>query len=156
MRSPISREAEVRSRRDSWLSAAPAVILGAVAQIVLVGRDWKTRALVRAQLLEEGLDAEAFQSIDEAQDAVEATYPPPRLIVADLSSSAEPGAEIERLAQWSREIPVWILGSRIAGAAPDWERRGFERLWFKPIDVGELVREIKRRVQSGAGDPHRP
>ena len=37
-----------------------------MTQVLLAGKDWQARALVRAQLIEEGLDVEADETIREA------------------------------------------------------------------------------------------
>lgn len=116
-----------------------------MAQVILSGKDWQARALVRAQLLEEGVEAEAYLTAGEALEAMGELLP--ALIVADLSESEDPSAEIEELAKWTRQIPVWIIAGRNLIAGKSLRRRGFEMILCRPIDVGELVEQIKRRVQ---------
>jgi DNA-binding NtrC family response regulator len=117
-----------------------------MAKVVLVGRDWQTRALLRAQLIEEGLAIEAFETLREALAISKEAAPLPALLVVDLYSSGETRAEIERLAAWAAQIPVWIITSQSLLAEAHLKSRGFELILARPIDMGKLVEQIKRRV----------
>ncbi len=117
-----------------------------MAQILLVGEDWKTRALLRAQLIEEGLDVEAHKSVSAAlRDSQDAALLP-WLVVADVSASGDPARELDELARWSNRIPVWVIASRSATDEKSLQGRGFEAVLFRPLDLGHLVEQIKRRV----------
>jgi CheY-like chemotaxis protein len=117
-----------------------------MAQLVLVGRDWNTRALLRAQLLEEGVEVEAYESLEDAHQAL--VPPLPALLVADLTASDDPG-DIRDLTSWVKRVPTWIIAGRSSGVPADLEGRGFERIFFRPVDVGELVNLIKQRLLLG-------
>jgi CheY-like chemotaxis protein len=117
-----------------------------MAQILLVGKDWQARALLRAQLIEEGLDVEAQETVAEALASLEASPALPVLLVADLSSSDNPATDAEVLSGWARQIPTWILASGSLIVDKSLKGRGFELILFRPIDVGELVEQIKRRL----------
>ena len=119
-----------------------------MAQVVLVGKDWQTRALVRAQLIEEGLEVEAAETVREALSTLQEPALRPSLLIADVSASDDPSAEIEQLAAWAAQIPVWIIASRNLLAEPQLKGRGFELILVRPIDVGELVVQIKRRIEA--------
>jgi CheY-like chemotaxis protein len=123
------------------------MLAASMARVVLVGKDWKTRALLRAQLIEEGLEVEAFETLREALARPEEAAPLPALLVADLYSSEDPRAEIERLAAWAASIPIWIIAGQSLLAESQLKSRGFELILTRPIDVGELVEQIKRRVE---------
>ena len=123
-----------------------------MARLVLVGRDWSTRALLRAQFLEEGVEVEAYESL---QDALQTFVPPlPALLVADLTASNDPEVDIRDLASWVKRVPTWLIASRSSGVAAELEGRGFERIFFRPVDVGELVSFVKQRLLRRA-DPLR-
>jgi len=119
-----------------------------MAKIVLAGKDWQTRALLRAQLIEEGLEVEAFETLQDALARSEEPTSRPSLLVADLYSSEDSRAEIERLAAWAARIPIWIIASQSLLAEPQLNSRGFELILVRPIDAGELVEQIKRRVKA--------
>ena len=119
-------------------------MLADVTEIALVAADWRTRALLRAQLIEEGFAVKAFESIHDAAEAF-AGAAEPGLLLVELSGG-ESSAELEQLSAWAARVPVWVIASRSLGGAAGLGERGFERILFRPIDVGELVEQIKRRT----------
>jgi CheY-like chemotaxis protein len=131
---------------DANEAAHAGILAATMAKIVLVGKDWQTRALLRAQLIEEGLEVEASATLREALARPDEATSLPALLVVDLYPSEEPRAEIERLAAWAGRIPIWIIASQSLLVEPQLKSRGFELILARPIDVGELVEQIKRRV----------
>lgn len=119
-----------------------------MAQVILVGKEWQARALVRAQLIEEGVEVEAYRTATEALEELGELLPV--LLVADLTESDDPATEIEELAKWTRRFGVWIVASRSSIADKSLRGRGFEMILFRPIDVGELVEQIKRRIEASS------
>lgn len=116
-----------------------------MARVILAGNEWQARALVRAQLLEEGVEVAAYPTANEALEGMGELLP--ALLVADLTESDDPAAEIEALAKWTKQIPVWIIASRALIVGKGLRGRGFEMILYRPIDARELVEQIKRRVE---------
>jgi DNA-binding response OmpR family regulator len=116
-----------------------------MATVILIGKDWQARALVRAQLIEEGVEAEAYLTATEAMEGTGEHLP--ALIVADLAASEDLETEINELARWARQIPVWIIAGRDLISGKLLRGRGFEMVLYRPIDVGEIVEQIKRRIE---------
>jgi FixJ family two-component response regulator len=138
-------ESELVTPRQGQNPYAPASLADMLrGMVILVGKDWQARALVRAQLLEEGLDAEAYETASEALEGLGEVLP--ALLIADLTAGDDPSAEIEALAAWSGQIPIWIIAGRSLILGKNFKSRGFEMILFRPVDVGELVEQIKRRV----------
>lgn len=117
-----------------------------MAQILLAGKDWQARTLLRAQLLEEGLEVEAYERVPEAVASLESHERLPDLFLADLSMSDDPGSDAELLAAWAKQIPVWVIASRNLIAQKTLKGLGFEVILFRPVDAGELIEQIKRRL----------
>jgi DNA-binding NtrC family response regulator len=117
-----------------------------MSQVILVGKDWTFRALIRAQLLEEGLDVEAYETAGDAAKAIVGRYRLPKLMVADLTSSDDPGTELSQLARWAERFPVWIIAGREIASDAEAHDPRFQRILFRPVDVGQLVKEIKSAV----------
>jgi CheY-like chemotaxis protein len=117
-----------------------------VAQVFLAGKDWQARALLRAQLIEEGVSVEAYETVEEALAQLELGSALPALLIADLSTSDHPSADVERLASWARRIPIWIIASHTSSVKGGFEGRGFEKLLFRPVDMGQLLQQIKQRL----------
>lgn len=113
--------------------------------IVLVGKDWSARALLRAQLIEEGLAVEAHETAGAALEGRKAgTFP--ALLIADLTASENPAAEVDQLTRWTKRIPIWVVASRTLRVEGGLDGRGFELILFRPLDAGNLVDQIKRRL----------
>ncbi len=118
-----------------------------MAQVLLLGKDWQTRALLRAQLLEEGLEVEAHEGAHDVKLDFETKELLPALVVADLAPSDDPAAEADILAAWARQIPVWVIASHSLILNNTLKGRGFQMILLRPLDVGELVEQIRQRVE---------
>ena len=119
-----------------------------VAQVLLAGKDWQARALLRAQLIEEGASVEAYETVEEALAQLECRSVLPALLIADISASDHPSADIESLTIWARRIPIWIIASHTLSVKGGLEGRGFETLLFRPVDMGKLVQQIQQRLEN--------
>jgi DNA-binding NtrC family response regulator len=113
---------------------------------MVVGKDWTARALLRAQLIEEGLDVEAHEAVADALQSLGPGPILPALLIADLSASDDPAADAHRLAAWTPRIPVWIIASRATIVGKALKGRGFETILFRPVDMKELVDQVKQRL----------
>jgi CheY-like chemotaxis protein len=122
-----------------------------MAQVLLVGKGWQARALLRAQLIEEGVDVEGYETVAEAVASLEASPVLPALLVADLSSSDSPVSDAELLSGWTKFLPTWVLASRSLIVDRNLKGRGFELILFRPLDIGELVEQIKQRLGKDGG-----
>ena len=117
-------------------------------RIVLAGKDWQFRALLRAQLREEGLEVIAQETSRGALTGLTGLADLPELLVADLTGSAHPVAELDLLARWTSILPVWLILSRTVRMNLEIARLGFERVIYRPLDMGRLVQQIKERVKT--------
>ncbi len=117
-----------------------------MSHILIAGKDWQARALLRAQLLEEGFEAEAHETIPEALATLNSETKIPDLFIADISASDNPPADVEALADWSGRLPTWIIASRAYIIEKGLRGRGFEMILLRPVDVNELVDQIKVRL----------
>jgi CheY-like chemotaxis protein len=117
-----------------------------MSRILVAGKDWQARTLLRAQLLEEGFDVEAHETVPEALASLESTPSAPGLFLADISQSDDPAGDVEALAAGSRKTAVWIIASRAFITEKRLSGHGFEMILLRPVDVGELVERIKQRL----------
>ena len=116
-------------------------------RVVLASKDGQTRALLRAQLLAEGVDVTAVENAGEAAEDFSQSASLPGLLIADLAASADPTGEAELLAAWVKQVPIWIIASHSLIIDKKLKGRGFEVILFRPIDVGEIVEQVKRRLE---------
>lgn len=121
-----------------------------MSRILIAGKDWQARTLLRAQLLEEGFDVEAHETVADALASLESTPSAPDLFLADISQSDDLTGEVEALAAGSRKTPIWIIASRAFITEKGLSGRGFEMILLRPVDVGELVDQIRQRLERQA------
>ena len=118
-------------------------------RIWLIAPDWQVRALVRAQLLEEGYDVTAVEDWDSLQALLqEEEVVAPGLVIAELTGD-EPPAALALL----RTFPARRLVLRGAGApdAAALRAAGIDAVLSRPYDIGAIV----RAVRSLLGEPTR-
>ncbi|MGH7866773.1 MAG: hypothetical protein ACREP9_03835, partial [Candidatus Dormibacteraceae bacterium] len=63
--------------------------------VAIISSDWRFRALLRAQLLEEGFRVQASNSVADLSELINGHSPDPDLLVADVVGFA--GAEVNDL-----------------------------------------------------------
>lgn len=117
-----------------------------MSDILLAGTDWQARALLRAQLLEEGFDVEAVETIDEARAVLAAAPHFPQLMIADITASHDPTADVDSLTPWSGKLPIWVIASRTYVVDKGLRGHGFERIFLRPVEIGEVVEQVRRRL----------
>jgi len=117
-----------------------------MSRVLLVGKHWTARTLLRAQLIEDGLDVEARESVQGAVARLQASKVMSRLLVADLSQSENPTEDVSPLSQWSKLVPTWVMAGHGVVDAEALEGRGFEKVLFRPLDMGKLGQQIKKRL----------
>jgi hypothetical protein len=106
----------------------------------LIDPDHWPRALLRAELIERGLDAVGFRSIDEAilRLAVEQQRRP-RLVLVNLTGQELTAAAVALLS--SGGVPV--VG--VAGAQDtSGERLGLTEVLRRPLSLGEIADAVER------------
>ncbi|MGH7971527.1 MAG: hypothetical protein ACREIC_22645 [Limisphaerales bacterium] len=118
-----------------------------MAQILIAGKDWTARALLRAQLMEEGFDVEAYEDVPEVVDRLWGSAEMPSLLIVDLFGNTNSAGDIATVTHWTKLLPIWMLVGKGTAGAGELEGQGFERVLFRPIDVGTLVQEIKERLE---------
>lgn len=78
--------------------------------ILVVGRDWKFRALLRAQLREEDFEALGCETLEEAAAHLGPGSPPPAALVFDTTDSD--AAEIRpQLTALAARLPVVVVAA---------------------------------------------
>ena len=107
--------------------------------LLVVGRDWKFRALLRAQLREEGYHALGFETLQDAES--EATGAAALIFDTSEASPTDWQPVLQRLAA---QLPVIVVASTsqevtVAGA----------RLLRRPLSLGDII-NVVRELASAA------
>ena len=121
--------------------------------VVIISPDWRFRALLRAQLLEEGFRVRAGNSVADLAEFMNGRSADPDLLVADLGGSADEAIDLRK---WATRSPLWIvaptghpgakaIAARLQGKA--------ERVFSRPLNLGDFVESIKRRLMPLGNEP---
>jgi hypothetical protein len=109
--------------------------------VILVGRQWPDRALVRAQLIEEGYDVIA-SDVWPIQGFYRGAGTNPRLLLIDLHGLPDPRQTLSEVALVSppdRVLVVTALGT----VPPDEVRRLGFTVIERPVTVGQVVAAVR-------------
>ena len=117
-------------------------------RILIAGKHWTSRALLRAQLIEEAFDVEAFGDVQSLDNFLQTISELPQLLIADLFESENLPEDIAMLSHWVKLVPIWIMaGHGVADSVAEaMKESGYERVLFRPVDIGKLVKEIKEQL----------
>jgi CheY-like chemotaxis protein len=123
------------------------------ARVWLIAPDWQVRALVHAQLREEGHEVTSVESWDGLVAQPEDGVPAPHLVIAQLTGD-EPPAVLRLLGS----LPGRRLVLREAGApgADLLRSAGAESVLSRPYTVAEVVRAARSLLGSVIGKRTRP
>ena len=113
--------------------------------IVLLGAVWRTRALIRAQLIEEGYDVLATDSWSVVRHSVRAGSKPSLVIVdlVDLEHSMDVLCELRELMQPDRVLVLAGLGTV---APAEIARLGF-RVLSRPVAIRDIVAAAAQAIE---------
>ncbi len=112
-------------------------------KILLAGGDWRSRALILAQLKEEGCDVTAVETWDEAELLLRKHAVRPDAVVFDVEGEGHAEAALatlHRLAGAARSL-VLTLSSLLP--APSVRSLGFEHVLVRPYTVGDVVAAVR-------------
>ena len=116
--------------------------------VVLLAAEWQPRALIRAQLIEEGLEVVAVDQWTTMRRHLRPGIKP-QLAVVDLKGLPDPDSvlhDLRMLMPPTRVLVVTALGSL---AAADAERFGFRAL-ARPIAIADVVDAASAMVRGAA------
>jgi DNA-binding NtrC family response regulator len=100
--------------------------------IFVVGWEWRFRALLRAQLREQGYDAQGFETLAEAAEAL-VSAPAPALVVFDTTDS-DAAETATYLREWAGRLPVVL----IAGTQEE-VPSGAAHVLRRPATIGQIT-----------------
>jgi ActR/RegA family two-component response regulator len=108
--------------------------------VVLLAPEWRPRALIRAQLIEEGLEVVATNTWAMMRRHLRPGIKP-RLALIDLKGLPDPASVLNDVRVLMKPERVFVLTALGAMAADDVARLGF-RVLARPIRIDDVVRAI--------------
>lgn len=116
-------------------------------KLMLIGADWRPRALLRAQLLEEGYDVTAIGVWDEAELMLRTRALVPDIVLFDLAGEPNPEMALETLARLAPGTRVLVLTSAQALSPERIAALGFPHVLARPFQVSAVVRTLANLVR---------
>ena len=110
---------------------------------IIVVKDWKERAFLRAELSEEGIRTFAVEIMVEAEEWLADPGVTPIIIIYDTNNQDSPSRDLMRLSDLVSHIPVLILTSPAEKKARNLEELGFKHIIQRPIRIGDVVKYVK-------------
>jgi DNA-binding response OmpR family regulator len=110
-----------------------------VAVVFIIAGDWRLRALVRAELRERGIEALAFDALEDAAGALARGIVPQVVVLENLDP--EPAAALVRLAE---RVPVILVASRTQTTA---RPPGIARVLYRPVRIADVVAAVEELLQ---------
>jgi hypothetical protein len=106
--------------------------------VFIIARDWPLRAMVRAELLEKGIDAIGMQTAAEAGSRI-AMGALPSVVVLEASRELDPG-----LQSLARRVPFVVVAS---GIDSDQWPAAAARVLRRPVRIAEVVGAVLDLLQ---------
>jgi DNA-binding NtrC family response regulator len=116
--------------------------------IVFLDADWQSRALIRAQLIEDGFEIVATESWTMMRRHLRPASKP-RLALIDLKDLADPQDVLRDLRVLMKPERVLVLSATGTIPREDIERLGFH-VMPRPFVIEDLIREVRKVTAMGS------
>ena len=116
--------------------------------IALLAATWTARALLRAQLIEEGFDVAATDTWPMLRSYLRSEVTP-RLVIVDLQGLDDPAGVLRDLRGLVAPSRVLIVTALATVAAPAIEQLGFA-IVKRPIPMDSIVRTARTIIRSAS------
>ena len=123
-----------------------------MGEILLIAADWQLRALVRAQLLEEGFDVRALPSLKIALAYLLRSGGQPRLTIVDTQGLQVEARQLSDLWRLTGQAPLILCGGALSGGALTQEGLEPSEVLLRPFRVGDLVAQVRKVLACPEGD----
>jgi DNA-binding response OmpR family regulator len=123
-----------------------------VDEILLIAADWQLRALVRAQLVEEGYEVMALPSLQIGLAHLVRCDGPPCLAIVDTRGAQVQAEQLTDLWRLSGEAPLILCGDAWSRGALTREGLPPAEVLLRPFRVGNLVDQVRRLLACSGDD----
>jgi hypothetical protein len=118
--------------------------------VLLAAAEWHPRAVLRAQLIEEGYEVLAVESWDEAELLLSTGAVRPRTTIFALEQESNPEACLRTLARLLLVDTVLILTSPSVMAVAEINALGFPHVLSRPFSVRDVLHAVETRIGARA------
>ena len=110
---------------------------------ILAVKDWKERAFIRTELIEEGVKTFAVETMSEVEEWLADPSVLPIIIIYDTNNQEHPTQDLMRLSDLASRIPVLIITTPAEKREINFDELGFEHVIQRPIRIGDVVGSVK-------------
>ena len=121
-------------------------------EIILIAKEWKARALITAQLSEEGYEVMALRTIEEAVTLLSRGMVRPRLIILDTVGQSIEQSTLADLQALADDVPILVCSGPFDLARFDFQEAGFTDLLIRPFAVRDVVDKVGQVLGKGVKD----
>ncbi len=111
-------------------------------KVLLTGGDFRTRALILAQLQEDGFDVTAVETWDEAELLLRKRAVRPDAVVFDVEGETHADAALATLARLVSPARVILLTSSSELPPEQARSLGFDCVLARPYAIGDVVQAV--------------
>lgn len=115
-------------------------------EVLLIAADWKFRALLRAQLLEEGFEVRSWPSLEYALAYLLRGGEPPQVIVLDAESVEAESQKVSDLWRLAGRVPLLICGGASSRTLVEQESLPAAEILVRPFRIRDVVRAVHSAV----------
>ena len=109
---------------------------------IVIIKDWRERAFLRAELIEEGIRTFAVETMDEAKEWLGDPRVLPMIIIYDTQFQDNTSQDIEYLREYSR-ASILIITSSAEKKTHEIENLGFKHVIPRPATIGDVAVRVK-------------
>jgi DNA-binding response OmpR family regulator len=117
-----------------------------VDKILLIAADWRFRALVRAQLLEEGFEVSAWPSLESALAYLLRGGQPPQLILLETEAVEIEARMVSDLWQLAGQAPLLLCGGASSRGTLGGEGWPPATVLMRPFRVRDVVQKVRHAL----------
>jgi DNA-binding response OmpR family regulator len=110
---------------------------------ILVARDLRERVLLRAQLIEEGVNTVAVPDMEGAAEWLSDASTTPLLLIYDCKGQERLREDLGVLSLLRGAPPVLILASTSDGSLQEAEGMGFRHILTRPVSIGKVAERAR-------------
>jgi len=115
---------------------------------ILVVKDWKERAFIRAELIiEEGVKTFAVETMSEVEEWLADPGVLPIIIIYDTNNQEHPTQDLMRLSDLASRIPVLIITTPAEKREINFDELGLKHVIIRPTRIGDVVGSVKQMLK---------
>lgn len=118
-------------------------------EVLLIAKECNPRALIRAQLSEEGYEVISSRTIEEAMTLLCRGLARPELIILDTHGQGLDERVFTDLQELAGDAPILVCTGPFNLAGLDFETMGFEHLLVRPFTIRDVVEKVGQVLGQG-------